>query len=277
MRVTGTAERAGAEECAAQVGGPAARACHELPVRAFERRAVASEHPGLREDCARVLGARDGELVARRPVERVAAVRADLRADAQRAQERERAAGDGGLGDVEVEVDDAAAAEVDGAGRVEQRGGLRETVAARRGCDRGELRTGVLDEGLVAHSVTPSSASSLRFVCVAVRPVPADAVRGDDPVVGEHERDTARRAEAAGGACGARPTGERRELAVGDDLAPRHRAQRERQLGLERRRVAELDLDVVVGDPRSGQMRREAGAQIRHERVTPAWPGGRVP
>ena len=70
---------------------------------ALERGSVASEHSGLARARPCVVRARDDELVARRPVERVAAVGADLRGDAQRAQQRERAARDGRLGEVEVE------------------------------------------------------------------------------------------------------------------------------------------------------------------------------
>ena len=93
------------------------------------------------------------ELVARRLVERGALVRADLRLDVERAQERERAAGDGRAREVEVDGDVAAAAQVRAAGDVEEPGQLGEPVAVASRRDRGELVAEILREQ--AHSSTP--------------------------------------------------------------------------------------------------------------------------
>ena len=72
------------------------------------------------------------------------------------------------------------------------------------------------------------------------RPVPAELERlalpgRDDAMTGDDEREPVGGAERAGGASRAWPTGERREPAVGDDLAPPERARRAEKLALERR------------------------------------------
>ena len=74
---------------------------------------------------------------------------------------------------------------------------------------------------------------------------------------------SAQNAPAARAAPG--PAGERRELAVGDHLAPRHRPQRVGERPLERRRALEVDLDVGVVDRLAPEVRREPPAQIRDE------------
>jgi len=68
-------------------------------------------------------------------------------------------------------------------------------------------------------------------------------------VAGDDERVPVRGAERPCGTCRAGPTRERRELAVRDDVAARHRAQRLCEVALERRRPPEVDLDIreVVG------------------------------
>jgi hypothetical protein len=75
------------------------------------------------------------QLVARGPVERPPAVRADLALDAEIAQKRERAAGDGWRGDVEVEGELAVTPEMEAAGGMEERRDLGERVAAALGAD----------------------------------------------------------------------------------------------------------------------------------------------
>jgi hypothetical protein len=56
----------------------------------------------------RALVSRDVELITRGALERAAAIRPDLRCDAERAQEAERATGDRRLGEVEMHGDLAA-------------------------------------------------------------------------------------------------------------------------------------------------------------------------
>ena len=65
----------------------------------------------------------------------------------------------------------------------------------------------------------------------------ADAVRRHDPVHGKERRELAARAERPGRAGGTGVAGERRQLAVGDDLAARDRQQRACAVGVETVRV----------------------------------------
>ena len=116
------------------------------------------EHARLDELAERGFVAGDVELVAGRPVERAPAVGADLRVDPERAQQREGAARDAGGGEVEVESDLAAAAQVDRPGRVEERRDLREPAAASRRRDRGQLGAEVVRE-----QALPSSARRRRL------------------------------------------------------------------------------------------------------------------
>src|SRR5262245_55606896 len=79
------------------------------------------------------------ELVASTAVEGVARVRADLRLDAERANEPDGAAGDCRLGEVEMDGELAVAEEVKAAGGVKEPGDLGEPVAVFLRLDRGEL------------------------------------------------------------------------------------------------------------------------------------------
>ena len=87
----------------------------------------------------RVIVTGDVELVARRALERVLPVGADLGRDAEVAEQAERAAGNCGARHVQVDRDLPAAAEVHAAGRVEQARELSEPVAIAARRDRGEL------------------------------------------------------------------------------------------------------------------------------------------
>ena len=69
----------------------------------------------------------------------------------------------------------------------------------------------------------------------AERAVAADPARRDDPVAGHEEREAVLGAEGAGRPRRPGAAGERRELAVGDDLAPGNAAQRPGERALERR------------------------------------------
>ena len=103
VRRSRPAQRSRAEERAAQVGRPAARARDDTPRRTVEWKPVASHHSCLRQHGDRVLRAVDDELRARSALERVGTVGPDLRVDAEPAQDRERAPSDRRLGQVEVE------------------------------------------------------------------------------------------------------------------------------------------------------------------------------
>src|SRR5207244_4244963 len=126
---------AAAEQRTAKVGRAAAGAPDDALRWAFERRAAVREHARLTEDLARARVDRRVELVARRPVERAAAIGADLGGDAEPAQEREGAARRVAAGEVEMHGELAAAAQVPDAGGVEKRRELRETAAATAGRD----------------------------------------------------------------------------------------------------------------------------------------------
>ena len=197
VRVTRAAERAGAEERAAQVRGPAARARDDVPCRPLERR--------RRRDRARrprrAPRARASDRLRRRAGSGSRGRRRGWRyvrisrVDPQRAQQRERAARDRRLAEVEA-----------GRRSLPGRGGatvpavwnsadsLGEPVAAPGGRDRGEL--GAREPRRAAgrsQPSTPSSASRRRFEGHAVRAVAADPVGRDHAVARKDERDAARR------------------------------------------------------------------------------------
>ena len=71
-----------AEECAAQVCGAAAAARDDSTGRPLERRVTSIDDTRRSQHAQRLVVSGDVELVARRGVERPAAVRSDLRADA---------------------------------------------------------------------------------------------------------------------------------------------------------------------------------------------------
>ena len=98
------------------------------------------------QDAQRDLPSLDVQLVARRPCERTLPVRAELRVDADVAQQAERASRDGRVAQVEVEGDLAAAAEVEPSRRVEEPGELGEPVAVARRRDARELAPQVFRE-----------------------------------------------------------------------------------------------------------------------------------
>ena len=103
MRRARPAQRASAEEGAAQIRRPAAGAGDDTSGRPVERQPLAPEDAGLGEDVDRMGRALDEQLRASAPVERVSAVRADLRLDPKPPQDRERPTRDGRLREVEVE------------------------------------------------------------------------------------------------------------------------------------------------------------------------------
>src|SRR6266487_94682 len=74
--------------------------------------------------------------------------------------------------------------------------------------------------------------------------VATDPVRGDHAVARDDEGKPVVRANRAGGALRVRVAGERRQLAVGDDLAPRNIAQRLDDCSLELGQPVELERDI---------------------------------
>src|ERR1051325_7411410 len=74
--------------------------------------------------------------------------------------------------------------------------------------------------------------------------VPADTLRADDAVARDEDAEAVLRTERPCGAGGSGTAGERGELAVRDDVAARNRAQRTRELALERRQVVEIEIHV---------------------------------
>ena len=157
------AQRARAEEGAPQIRRAAAGPRDDAPGRSVERKAVAAEDACLGQHLDRVRRSVDQQLRARAPIEGVAAIRADLRVDAEAPEDREGPPCDGRLRDVEMEGQLPAPEEVDRAGGVEQRRDLREPVAAALGDDRRELGARVGRERDGAHRRVPSRASRRRF------------------------------------------------------------------------------------------------------------------
>jgi len=105
MRGTRPAERATAEEGATEVRGPAARTCDDTLGRVLERRQPRAQHAGFVQHLQGAVVACDMKLVTRAPFEGAATVRPDLRADAERSQEAERATSYGRIDDVEMDRD----------------------------------------------------------------------------------------------------------------------------------------------------------------------------
>src|SRR5579871_2641901 len=77
-------------------------------------------------------------------------------------------------------------------------------------------------------------------------PERADPGGADNAVARDERAEPVPRAERAGGAGGAGMPGERRELAVGDDLAARHAPEGSGALTVEAVVVVELDVGEVV-------------------------------
>jgi hypothetical protein len=73
-------------------------------------------------------------------------IRAQLGANADVAEQLERAPGDGGLAHVEVQRDLASPVDVEPPGRVEKPGELSEPIAIRRGHDSRQLASQVFRE-----------------------------------------------------------------------------------------------------------------------------------
>src|SRR5581483_11706436 len=83
------------------------------------------------------------------------------------------------------------------------------------------------------------------LVADAERSVRAHAVRGDDAMAREQDRDPVARAEGSGGAVRVRVARERSELAVRDRLGVGHGAECLGDRSLERRAPVEVELDVA--------------------------------
>ena len=177
----------------------------------LERRARRGEHARLTEDREPVVVDVGVQLVPRRPIERPAAVRPDLRAYSQLAQERERTPSGGGAREVEMHRH-RAALQMPRAADVEERRHLGEAAAATVRRDLGEFVAELLGEGhLQRHALQREQAALVLDAELAVR---ADPVRGDHPVSRDERRQVAASAERARGPGGARVAGESGELAV---------------------------------------------------------------
>src|SRR5262249_28616419 len=139
-------QRAAAEERPAQIRGTAAGAADDALRRALERRAAPREDARFLEDLARAAGDGGLQLGARGSVERVLRVGADLRVDAELAQQREGAARGMAAAEVEVHRELAPAAQVPDPGGMEERRDLGGAAAAPARRDRRELVAHVLRE-----------------------------------------------------------------------------------------------------------------------------------
>ena len=120
VRRAGPAERTTAQQRSAHIGGPAARARHHPPWRAFERCQARGEDARLVEhlECAVVSG--DVQLIPRASGEGVACVRSDLGHDTEHTQQTEGATRYCRVADVEMYGDLAAALQMHAARRVEE-------------------------------------------------------------------------------------------------------------------------------------------------------------
>ena len=229
MRRARPRERAATEQRAAQIRPAAAGATDDALRRPLHRRVPGVEDARLDEHAESGFVPGDVELVASGAVERAATVGADLRVDPELAQQREGTPCDAGGREIEVESDLSTAAEMDRPGRVEERRDLGEPAAASLRRDRGELGAEIVRE---SHG---PRARETALVLDAELAVPADPAHGDDPVAGHEQREAVLGAEGAGRPGGSGAAGERRELAVADDLAPRDASERPGERGLERR------------------------------------------
>jgi hypothetical protein len=119
------------------------------------------------EDGERVCIACNVELVPGRRVERPTPVRPDLRAEAALAQKREAASSRGTAAQVEMQPPVPCRAQMQAAGRVEQRGELGSAIALPLRRDPRELLANVLGRD---QRTTPSSASSRRLTPIPASP-----------------------------------------------------------------------------------------------------------
>ena len=143
---TWSAERASAEQGAAEVRTATAGARDDATRWAGERREPRAEDSGLVQNLDGVLVTVDVELVTRPAVEGAALVRPDLGRDTEAAQQAEGPPGNGRLRHVQVDGNLTAATQVDAAGGVEEPGQLRQTVALVARRDRRELAAQILRE-----------------------------------------------------------------------------------------------------------------------------------
>ena len=112
----------------------------------FERCQAGADDSGLVQNLQRPVVSGDVQLVAGSPVEGASPVGADLGGDAERPQEAEGAPRHGGVDDVEVNRDLAAALQVLAARGVKQPRQLGEAVARAARRDGRELVSEVLRE-----------------------------------------------------------------------------------------------------------------------------------
>ena len=264
MRVARAAGRAGGEEGAAEVGGPAAGAGDDPPGRPLERREVRVEDARLVQRLEGAGVVLEVELVARPLLEGPPLVRPDLAGDAVGAQERERAPRDRARSPARG---GARCARRRAGARSRRRGraprarpaGSRPSAARSPRAPPGRPRTGGRGGRLRARR-PPARAGAACTRRRASRSCPEPAGR-DDPVARDDEREVVLGAERARGARARGPAGEGGQLAVGDDLAPGNAAQRLGERLLERRPPLGVELDVVEGDALAAEVRQHALGQ----------------
>jgi hypothetical protein len=129
MGRTWAAQRSTAEERSPDIRSTAARARDDAPRRMVERAQARAEHSGLVQYLKRAFVPFDMQLVTRPPVEGTAAVRPDLRGDAEAAEQAERAARDCRFRQIQVNGNFAPPLQVDAARRVEETRELGQAVA----------------------------------------------------------------------------------------------------------------------------------------------------
>lgn len=125
---------------------PATRPPHDPAWRPLERRAAGVEDACVVQDPQCVCSSFHVQLVPGRSGERALPIRAQLGANADVAEQPERAPGYGGFAHVEVQRDLASAVDVEPPGGVEKPRELSETIAIRRGDDPRELASQVFRE-----------------------------------------------------------------------------------------------------------------------------------
>src|SRR5215218_11477705 len=145
-----------------------------------------------------------------------------------------------------------------------------EWKSAETSARRQQPRAGSIDassERSSSESAIALEGEEAALVLDAEGAVAADPAGRDDPVARHEEREAVLGAERAGGTGGASTAGERRQLAVADDLAPGNRAQRARERCLEWRAPVLVERNVRERDPLAREVAVETSEQIRYEAV----------
>src|SRR5262249_27727191 len=116
-----------------------------------------------------------------------------------------------------------------------------------------------------ARTASQADALEREHAALVLRPeraVAADPAGRDDAVARDDDGEAVLRAEGAGRPRRARPPRERGQLAVGDELSARHRAQRLAERAREARVPVEVELDILELDLLAGEERREPRREL---------------